>query len=66
MEEMGQIGETDLANEATTPGHKITADVTQSALCLYIGFGGPFWRNRACPSALETPVMKACRVATMT
>lgn len=62
----GNDGRTNLANEATTPGHKITADATHSALCLYTGFGGPFWVNSICAYSGDTPVMYDLRVATMT
>ena len=62
----GNEGRTNLANEATTPGHKTTADTTHFALCLYTGFGGPFWVNSICAYSGDTPVIYDLRVATMT
>jgi hypothetical protein len=53
---------TDLANDATTPGHNITTEATYLPLWRYIGVGGPFCVNKKLASAVDTPVMCTLRV----
>lgn len=59
-------GGSNLANDATTPGQRITTDATHSEFFRYRTGGGPFWTKSRFAYSGETPVIYVLRVATMT